>query len=438
MLSFGSRTGHSPPARGHQSGLVAFISGLITILPVLIVFGAVYYFINSTSSSEQPSVQRGTEVAKNGEPASVPLRTSEPSADKQAVAFARLKQQQAADLGEELLGYIDACLDESRRFETYASALLTNDEGKKIAADTSLVKRVRLIQSRERPNPGKAAGYRPTVALFVANVRAALESPSDLTIPSSSMSSELERMRVDLKGQREIWRADRVLLEAIAIEARRGPSGPSPKTLQEAMKANEEAEALAFTETLERETTRVRDEMNKKAIAAKTEGIRTVEQANIDKQLAEKRTEAERIRTEAFLKEAKEKKEAEAAKAKVEKDRLIAKALDPKTKQKLAPFLAKTNVQPTLVRGKVENAPTATNSDYMSFTRLKTVGALEPTKDGLEALAIVGAFYQREPRWQIDTNPATWTKDTTAMVEEVQALLRELGPTLVEEKLLGK
>jgi hypothetical protein len=220
------------------------------------------------------------------------------------------------------------------------------------------------------------------------------------------------------------------------VEARRNPSAPGALSLQDATKANEEAEASAFSKRLEEETTRTREEMNKKAIAAKAEGIRAVEQANIDKLLAEKRAEAERIRTEALVKEAKEKKEAEAIRNKLEKERLVAKALDPKTKQALAPFLAKCNGQPKLVNGKVDNVLEL--EKYLSYTRLKTAGALEPTKEGLEALAIVGTFYLREPHWQMETSPARWSKETRAMVEEAQALLRELGPTLVEEGLLSK
>jgi hypothetical protein len=33
--------------------------------------------------------------------------------------------------------------------------------------------------------------------------------------------------------------------------------------------------------------------------------------------------------------------------------------------------------------------------------------------------------------------PAEWSEGNRALLEEAQALLRELGPTLVEEKLLA-
>ena len=228
-------------------------------------------------------------------------------------------------------------------------------------------------------------------------------------------------------------------MEVIVSEGKRSGGAPATKTLQESMKLAEEAEALAFTQALEKETTRVRDEMNKKAIAAKADAIRLLEQAAIDKMLSEKRAEAERVRTEAFVKEEKEKAAAAAAKAKVERERLLAKALDPKTKQILAPILAKTLFQPVIANGKLRNDHVGGGEriDRISFIRLKTVGALEPTKEGLAALATVGCYVNRQPRWLFSTIPAEWSEGNKAFLEEAQSLLRELGPILVEEKLLA-
>lgn len=439
-MLFGNRTGQQSPKRSQPTLMSAFLGNFGTIIGIIVVLGAVYHFV-------------GPHLLPSGNPLGDFGGSSgagEHSLEKQAAAFARMKQTQAAELGTDILGMMDSCTEEAKRLDTFVVGLLTNAEGKRIAADPALVKRFRAQQNRERPPTRK--DDRATIATFLGAVRACLANPSDMSLPNAGMVTELESMRSELQKQREALHVDRAQFEIIVAEA---PRAPAAQTLQAALSQLDQTEKAALAQELEREVARVREEMNKKAIAAKVEEIRLIEQAKIDKSLAEKRVEADRIRTEAQVKEAKEradlerqrneafeaeakeKKAGEAARARVEKERLQAKAADLKTKQTLAPFLAKTQWQPQLRDGKVRNEQNFSFGDRISFTRLKSVGALEPTNDGLGALATIGCYVPRIPHWQFEPIPATWSKGTTAMVQEAQDLLRELGPTLVEMKLLN-
>jgi hypothetical protein len=436
-VSIGNRTGHqAPPQGGRLQALANFFSNITTIITGLILLVAVYYFIGpSWFHWLAPPGPGNAEGEKQGD--KVFGKAQELNSEKQALAFARAKQKQAADVGDDALRALDECLDEIQQFTALTNPVLTNDHGKKIAGDASLLKRFRVVYAKERPDRTKVERNRQLLLELITPIKASVNNPASATLPPAGVAGEFERIQLELKSQRDVWRQDRILMEVIVSEGKRSGAAPATMNLQDSMKLAEEAEALAFTQALEKETTRVRDEMNKKAIAAKAEAIRLTEQAAIDKMLSEKRAEAERVRTEAFVKEEKEKAAAAAAKAKVERERLLAKALDPKTKQTLAPILAKTIFQPVIANGKLGNDHVGGSLDRISYTRLKSVGALDPTKEGLAALATVGCYVNRHPHWLFSTIPAEWSQGNKAFLEEAQSLLRELGPILVEEKLLA-
>ena len=74
----------------------------------------------------------------------------------------------------------------------------------------------------------------------------------------------------------------------------------------------------------------------------------------------------------------------------------------------------------------------------MSYTELQSAGALTPTVQGLDKLVFIGTNLSDRvrPRWKINRVLYRKHNDELAMVKEVQQLLIELGPVLVEMKLL--
>ena len=77
-----------------------------------------------------------------------------------------------------------------------------------------------------------------------------------------------------------------------------------------------------------------------------------------------------------------------------------------------------------------------------SYTQLTSIGALDPTIDGMQKL--VNIAHTRtdivRPRWKFKSNlPTGWRKnpDDIEQVKEAQKLLIELGPVLVEMGLLS-
>ena len=130
---------------------------------------------------------------------------------------------------------------------------------------------------------------------------------------------------------------------------------------------------------------------------------------------------------------------------------LVQRARSPQVQQDLKPFLAKGFWQPgdATARENLESRP-------MSFSRIQADGALDPSKQGLiQLVSIANATYvlgrrgplyhpggarphidDMRPKWAYPRNFDDVTNEQFREVQRIQALLRELGPTLVEEGLL--
>src|SRR5262245_3221617 len=140
-MLFGNRTGHqTSPKGGKLQAMANFFGNITTIVTSLIVLGAVYYLIGPSWIPALPQAPPGPghiDAGKNPEgPANVG-RAQELNTEKQALAFARTKQRQAANLGDESLRSLDECLDEVQQYDGLVKPTLTNETGKRIAGDAS-------------------------------------------------------------------------------------------------------------------------------------------------------------------------------------------------------------------------------------------------------------------------------------------------------------
>ncbi|MFO1458705.1 MAG: hypothetical protein U1G08_04800 [Verrucomicrobiota bacterium] len=180
--------------------------------------------------------------------------------------------------------------------------------------------------------------------------------------------------------------------------------------------------------------------------AAAATGAKDIANAEADRILSEAKLEAARIRDAAKAEAEKQRQQQElvaaaqrleAGKAKVAVDqledearkvKLRAKAKEPRVQAKLAPFTTPGYWQ--INGSSYTKAP-------LSYKALLHAGALAETTDGLQRLVEIG-FYRWDkdrPRWHFRfDNTKGWQKTSSEreMVTEVQQLLIELGPTLVE------
>lgn len=133
-----------------------------------------------------------------------------------------------------------------------------------------------------------------------------------------------------------------------------------------------------------------------------------------------------------FAKDAEAKVAATTTISEAEKKLLAQKCNDPEVRRLLAPFLAAGYTQPNTPGQHPDKLP-------ISFTQLGSCGALSPDREGMRRLIVVATWKgdKVRPRWSVSQNFNWLSPDDIEMVKKAQSLLIELGPVMVEQKMLS-
>lgn len=363
-------------------------------------------------NAERPAEVPGVE----SRPATVaPREAGEPagSATDQARAHAKSRQRTFLAQAREVWRLLDECDQELKVWSDQVMPLLENETGRKLAADPSLVRQFKAVYSQDRPSPELAGELRTALDDLAAPMKLALDDEHDVRIPQVDSVEELKRLHAEARTLRDGLRAPRQRLDALVSAAR--PLQPQEASLQKAIIELQNAELLAETRKIESEVA----EANRMATAGKAKAaVKLVE------------TEAQAA--------------IEAKVAAAEKTRLIAKSKSPEVKRYLATFLAKSYFQPKGNYLSVQYERT-TDDLPMSFTRIESSGALDPSVNGLRTLVVLASAgfsppnnWHGRPPWQFDIQTFTWSKSDQEFIQKAQDLLRELGPTMVELEMLAR
>lgn len=133
-----------------------------------------------------------------------------------------------------------------------------------------------------------------------------------------------------------------------------------------------------------------------------------------------------------FAKDAEAKVAATTTISEAEKKLQAQKCNDPEVRRLLAPFLAAGYTQPNTPGQHPDKLP-------ISFSQLGSCGALSPDREGMRRLIIVATWKgdKVRPRWSVSQNFNWLSPDDIEMVKKAQSLLIELGPVMVEQKMLS-
>ena len=130
----------------------------------------------------------------------------------------------------------------------------------------------------------------------------------------------------------------------------------------------------------------------------------------------------------------------EQAQAKARMAQLRQRARTSEVRQYLQPFITNGRTQPASggFRGYGQNIKVVEEGP-VSLSRLREMGALDRTMSGLEHLVAAATNQNDRPTWTIPNAQFShdWSRQTQSFLQKAQDLLNELGPALVEEKLLA-
>lgn len=309
---------------------------------------------------------------------------------------ADLQRTRDAAVRDEQLGALRQ-LDEAGGAVTEATTLIAawdqeiaplqdSPEGLAIAADSGLTRELGYLFSESRASLSELASWEQRLRDLRTTVNDTVSAGDDQPIDVATLA-ELRRINEQAIAARSEWTRALDGARAIVRTANADQGNGQPATLDGEMQRQLDAETIS---NLAEERQRQHD-------------------------IAERRAEAA-----------------------AEQKRLRDEVLSADNLARLAPFITPRYGRPYLsgaavrVRKEAEKQP-------ISLTNLRSMGALEPTVDGLKTLARIGTDKDlAEPRWTFPSEPGNWSADVQTLLEEAQRLLREHGELLVEARKLSR
>ena len=363
------------------------------------------------------------------------------AAEDAKLAMSRTRQEEVLAQARNATNVLERLLQEINQVNADATTLKTSQAGRLVALHPDLVAQARRLYEVDLPALAGTAeiitrleGVRRIEQQLVAALGTTYQPAADLpvTAQTAAVWAEQERRRVSsaqalmaglvqeskIKVPPTALSAQSLNLADAVAQLRQGESTQHQRTVVEkvgeaktgATKMLADAEAQRILQAASLQASNMIAEVN----AAKAKSDREQEQ-----RVAEQKRQDTQARLD--------------IQAKADETRnmeLRQKASDPVVQNKLAPFITPGYWQTKAGGISTEKKP-------LSLTLLQTKGALIPTMPGFRELVEVAstANDRVRPRWKM---PLGWSKkpDQIEMVKEAQTLLIELGPVLVEMKLL--
>jgi hypothetical protein len=285
------------------------VSGIIqmAVLAGLLLCG--YYFL-VLRKQEEPKPVPPNPLAQGPPPASGPPAVAQPapslapppatpsgpdqlqnvelttaaSIQRQQLAAAKFKQRQAVAIFDEVTRAIDEWERELAAWEKLGPPLLTSEEGKRIAADTTLVKRFRAYSGEERQAREDIAAARKQAEELISPVREAVANAEDASAPEEKITTALRELQAQARKARDSYRDGRSIVEGLLARA----STPGEKTLQQAIAALDQEEALERADFIDAEERKAKDA-----------GAKLIAEAKVKLQQVQAEAEANKLRDQA-------------------------------------------------------------------------------------------------------------------------------------------
>lgn len=413
--------------------LVALV---VLILLAAVALGTVFY----VATSKKRRVEREAQaLSVKQEQARI---DAEKASQNTALALARTRQEEVlvhARNGTNALGRL---LVATKQLTTDAAALKTNENGRTVALHLDLVAQARRFYEVNLPAlasvpeiTSRLEGARRIEQQLVAAARTAYQPEAQIAVTAQNAT---------LWGEQELRKvADaQTLLAGLVQESKVKVSSasltPQSPTLVAAIDQLNQAEAALRQRAVVLQTTVAKDESAATKAQAEAEAIRAQGRAEASNTLAKADEIVAKQVREQLVHQAESKVEESKAKVaasqKIDEARNIElrkKASDPEIQAKLTPFISPGNLQ---IRKMTYDAKP------VSLTALQNCGALDPSVPGLRKLAEIACTTtdRVRPRWKLKGGAGGFVRhpDEMAKVKEAQQLLIELGPVLVEMKLL--
>ncbi|MBI5386443.1 MAG: hypothetical protein HZA90_17365 [Verrucomicrobia bacterium] len=405
--------------------------------------------------------------------------TQKEAAQAGQLAQARNRQNAVLAQARHATNLLGQLLHSAERLTTEASALRTNEAGTKIAPHADLVDRAARLydtELRRLPSVGELRGKLENARRIEQQMLGALGTTYE---PDPDFAAALQ---TDLLWSGPEWRQveeSQALLTALVQEGNAKKDAPTlrpePPTLEAALVQLAQQESVARQQIIAQATAETKPQATQLVAEAERERILQEARWQVTNVLSEMRVLLEQQNQARLVREAEFQRGVEATQLQVsnvvlaiaemrrqhgrettvregeqeKKDmearlkqqdlqeqarqlELRRRAQEPRLQALLAPFTTP---------GYRQFKTLSYEKQPFSYTELQSIGALQPTLTGLRTLVLIATsnVYQERPRWQLRGGPLGWRncQDSIDLVKEAQQALSELGPVLVELKMLA-
>ncbi len=339
---------------------------------------------------------------------------------QEQVAIGRSEVRTSLDQGDALRTACDNLDAELKRWSTDVEPLLSNDTGRLIASDTGAMLAFDGQTKQPRPTQRDIDALRSRLATLLTPVQAAWDAEQWSYRPSADLTAAMQQLKTDIDAALERAQSPRVRIAMIVTSAKlRGKS--ADMTLAAALEEHRAQQDAAWAASEATARQKVETEYAPKRSAQAEQSERAKQQAALD--LDQEKADLDRAKLTT---------KTEKAKADADRKRLVRKAQSTETQSLLSFFMTPGYFQP--------NGSTTIDKHPYSFALLKADGSLDPTIDGQTRL--FGHMYDGRDRDRplVQNNNLALSNQPALVrerVNQIQKALIELGPTLVELKMLA-
>lgn len=381
-----------------------------TLITIALVGGAIYLW--SSQANQPGTVNTQTPITSATAPGGVKARDTvelpevrEYNNLQETAALAKGLYLDLSNQGTAVANRLAELKGMRDKWDKEINGLLTNDTGRFVAADQSDVTAFRAhFNHAPAISEAEVTGFQNTLDTLLEPINHALKTQSVTGTPNPEFGPRLKSLDAQIEEALAPFRESVPAIEAIvkAAEAR-GTKGS--QTLAKALEELDQADAVTR--------------------AARIEAARKMAEDDVTEQLA--KASADLAIADGEAKRQAMEDEAAKLRAQSEADAIAAKATNPETMKRLAPFVTKANTV-LLPNSRVyEWGRSDTQTVPLSLNAISLRGALEPTENGLKNLMLIANDTRNgRPTWPRASTPEDWD-----VVRANQQLLREFGSTLV-------
>jgi hypothetical protein len=346
-------------------------------------------------------------------------------------------------LGREVRTNLDALKTELTHWRVRLASLMTDGEGKKIAADPAKVSLFVTATSGELVTDERVSAWEERIARQLRTVESVdLKTTEQIAVPDEFVE-EIESLAADVRTALDRVRRQKASVEAILSETQDAEPGSETPALETALADHRNRAALAVQQAADAAAGRVAEDYAQKLAAEKEETQKQLGEATLalERQQREfesrlKQVEAQKIAEAAEAIRREEEARQAALKAELERERLEARfqAALPDIQRYLVPFITPGHKQ--LDGNKWvysdEKGP-------LSLTGLRAKGALKNEQMSFQALYAVGGGQQNDrPDGMFPQYIGGHIHDPLVpLARKVQTLIEEFGDLLVEKGMLA-